>query len=222
MLNDSEKLDEERASYKGWKNRISGVSNNGIVGHSSVSSSNYGGVNSGNSSKPKQASNVSASYNPSRVKKTEIKNNIQDSDEEEDRNKNKKGKAKKDESDEDEKPPQKKPQAKINSVPLKPLSNNKTTNNDEDFKEVIEEVVPNFKTNNGVSTDPFSFFAESKQSPVKTSNKDIPDFLSSGINFPQTDNNKSTSIPDIFSFETRNTHPPKTSNTASIIGKSFI
>lgn len=165
---------------------------------------------------------MSSSYNPSRVKKTEIKNNIEDSDEEEDKNKNKKKKEKKEESDEEEY----KPKAKktIASVPLKPLASKPPTNNDDDFKEVIEEVAPVFKPTNTTSNDPFSFFEPQQTTTNTTQSPAIDFFATSSVQSSSGPNNcyTSSSVPDIFSaFTAPTSQPPKTS-TSSPLGKSYL
>ena len=89
LVEDTDKLEEERKNYKGWKNRIAGVSSSG--GTTSVSSSNYGsssygGVSSSQYTKKseKTSNRVNSNYDPNNYKKTEIKkSNIEsDSDEE--------------------------------------------------------------------------------------------------------------------------------------------
>lgn len=185
-----------------------------------MTSSNY------SNNRPKQASNISSSYNPSGVKKTEIKNNIADSDDD-DRNKNKKSKTKKDESDEEEQPKPKKPQTKVNNPPLKPITASKPANNsnDDDFKEVIEEIAPNFKSNVNISNDPFSFFSESKPVQNNVSNHDINDIFSNETkhsSLGQTNKTKDMSGPDLFFLGvSSNTQPPNpnTGNVSSLGGK---
>lgn len=103
LIEDREKLKEERERYSKWKSRIEGVSSSGVM--SSVSSSNY-------NSKPFYTGSVSYLDKQEKKESTNKKKKEESSsDSEEDDKKNKKkAKKKKESSSEEEEKEPKKPQ----------------------------------------------------------------------------------------------------------------
>lgn len=230
LVEDSSKLDEERDNYKGWKNRIAGVSQSG-----STSVSNYGGVsasgftNSGkygargsNPAPVKKTSKntVGTNFNPNDFKKTTIKGrHIESSDEESPSPKKQKHKSKKEDSGSDEEQnsktnnknikqeiPNAEKTNKINKVNVNIKSFGKKKE-DEEFIEVEE----NTNTNTNKSTyDPFSVFS---------SNQIKNDGTASNSNVNKNSTNSQVSDP--FDFTTfSNTQPIQSNNTSIPENKS--
>lgn len=102
LLEDRNKLKEEREKYSKWKNRIEGVSNNGRVG--AVSSSDYTGNSSSYGGSVSYLDKGSSSYDrKEKEKKKPVKEESSSSEsEDEKKDKKKKKPAKKEESDSSE------------------------------------------------------------------------------------------------------------------------
>jgi len=197
LLEDSDKLDEEKKNYKEWKNRIAGVSNNGStngissVSSSSITQSNYGGVSSSNYNhkKNEDRNRVGTNFNPDTFKKTEIKRNNIDSDE--DNEDDKDNKYNKDNKDKDNDY-----NNRNNKEKQKRIINNKG-NNDDEFEVVQEKNVNNNKklnlkgNENKVVVDDEDFFCE-----VKEKNKNEIDIFGSSTIDDKSKNDKI----DFFSF----------------------
>ena len=109
LLEDKQKLIEERERYSKWKGRIEGVSNNGMVGAKSFSSNSYSGHSYGESTSyldkgrdnekkkkaKKEASSDSEEEKKEKKKSKKVKQESSESSSEEEDKKNKKKKEKK-------------------------------------------------------------------------------------------------------------------------------
>ena len=216
MCEDSEKLEEERQKYKGWKNRIAGVSNSGNTGggnSTSVSSSNYkntgnnafGGVSSSNI---QDKNKVNTNYNPSSFKKTEIKSKNIDSDSDEEKD-NKKGKSKtKEQADSDDEPPKNKRYQKeevkeikeIKQVKeIKPKINLKGFKKEDEDDIEFEEVKENLKQIENKNKNEIDFFPTTQtnyQSQPKKVENNIDFFtqFADTSSKPNTNNSKINEI----------------------------